>query len=585
MSITVNTYKNKTAMINAINAGSFSIGDIFQTIGYVNNWQGSATTIPSGGNTYELMDASPGTRPADDGGSVLHLTTSPTQYLKGLFPDGFVFAEQFGAVGFGGTTKAAANLTAINFAIAYVQNELYFGPGDFYVSGEVLVDRDGIALIGSGTGAHSNRNNVGTAISGTSADKAVIRIKNENCTVKDLLVKSESTRKSAAINTTAANYNCGIRIEADDGGVGSDVFCTLIDNVVVYEQPSDGIALISRCYRSRVTATSCEANGRHGFLVSNGSHTTPVRDPLILGAIIDFDHCLAVSNDGHGWKIGDKEDDYAFRINMINCEALNNGNDDSLLIDASDSFIHCDGYVMLNGAFKSRTEVPPGEQDPVPVNAGVALMGRGGTLIEPRILRTTAPVRVLENTSSGRVSEGWSVLDPHIRGSSSTSAETLSPYLVFVDNGVENVRVWGGDNTGPTTLVDATSRADVTGLDSYFKDKRILNSIVTTASGPLLTPFLKLNNKEIKSSPATVLFDASTEGKMWVVYGRHFGDPCLSSFSCEIVGGSTPVISNVINQAGAPVTYSVAVSGTDITLVTSGATRFSDIVVMEVVTE
>ncbi len=579
MPITVSTYKNVSNMLSDVNGGGYSVGAIFQTIGYDDHWQGDEDKIPSGGNMYELMDASPGTRPSDDGGSVLHLTTSPTQYLKGLFPDGFIFAEQFGALGFGGTTKAASNLTAINNAIKYVKNDLYFGPGDFYVSGEILVERDGIALLGSGAGAHSNRNNFGTAISGTSEIKSVIRIKKENCTLKDILIKSESDRKSASINTTNTNYNCGIRVEADDGVVGFDVFSTVIENVHVYEQPCDGIALISRCYRSRLTAVTCDLNGRHGYLVSNGSHTSPPRDSLIVGAIIDFEHCLAESNKGHGWKVGDKIDDYSFRINMINCESLNNGTEESLLLEDSDSFFNCDGYIMLNGAFKSRVEGDP----PVQVNAGATFMGRGGTLIEPRILRTTAPVRVMENTTSGRATEGWSILDPHIRGSVSSDDETLSSYLVFVDNGVENVRVWGGDNYGPPTLVDATSRTNVVGLDSYYKDKRILNTVVTTSTGPLLTPWLNLNNVAV-STTAVVLFDASTQGKMWVVYGRHIGVDCFSSFSCEIVGGTTPVISNVVNQAGAAVSYVLSVAGTDITLATSAGSRTTDIVVMEVVT-
>ena len=71
---------------------------------------------------------------------------------------------------------------------------------------------------------------------------------------------------------------------------------------------------------------------------------------------------------------------------------------------------------------------------------------------------------------------------------------------------------------------------------------------------------------------------------MWSISGRHTGDTCLSSFTCTVVGGAVPVVSNLVNQSGASVTYIVAVSGTDIVVTTSAGTRATDIFIKELVT-
>lgn len=97
-----------------------------------------------GSNTYQLLDAGDsGSRPAEDGGSVIHVGAAGL-YLKGLFLAG-VWIEQFGARPVSGVDNA----DAIEKAGAYrVCGELYAGFGEFELARTVFLPV-GIMLVGS----------------------------------------------------------------------------------------------------------------------------------------------------------------------------------------------------------------------------------------------------------------------------------------------------------------------------------------------------------------------------------------------------------------------------------------------------
>lgn len=92
------------------------IGDVVETISYPAGWAATANG-PIGGNAYEIVAAGTGTA---DGGAFIDLVGISGQ-AKGLFPNGLVNIDQFGARKGDVGTYASANYTAIQNAINYVR--------------------------------------------------------------------------------------------------------------------------------------------------------------------------------------------------------------------------------------------------------------------------------------------------------------------------------------------------------------------------------------------------------------------------------------------------------------------------------
>lgn len=745
-------------MLEEANAGNILVGDIVETIGYQKTWVSDPTVEPIGGNRYQLVDAgADNDRPAEDKGSVIYVTADNGRYLRGLFPTGTINVEQFGAVG-DGTTD---NHFAITKAIEYATNCLNFGVGDFVTSKEIVLgdpdlpDKPGLALVGCGAGSHQDGiENFATAITGTGTTGAVVRIMIENCSLKDMLIKSGGDRLTASRNMSYADYNCGVRVEGNDEAIPEgDVFGTVLENVHVYQQPNDGITLVGRCYRSRLTNVTCNRNNGHGFVTTSGAYIG--RDNTVLSAIIDFEGCTPFDNMGHGWKVGaftvaatDPNDppirDYAYRISLRNSEGRNNCGDENLLLDDADSFFNCDGLTVINGAFKGQ-RYNPDELDPPPANfAGVSLMGNGGTLMEVRILKTSTPVRVINDTPVvGRKTSGWSIVNPHIRDSATTS------YILYAESGIENIYVWAGDEIN-ADVTEATNTTNIAGLSSFFEgewiydstasfrkhvdfyDDALFNTNVTVQGSAVLDstlrvnddaefigklraedeavfigtlraeglaefvgtlradgssdfngvlvardvatfngtleavgnavfngtlrtedeaefngilraqdeavfngklraedeavfnstmrvegeadfndtlranaetflrtglrgdPVFRLNNLSVEKANQAVLFNGKADRKMWRVFGRHIGQDCKASFSCDIVSGDVgglndPIVSNLVQQSGATVAFALSVDNTtkdiliELTQSSSVASLTADIFVFEVV--
>ncbi|GAB5470469.1 MAG: hypothetical protein Kilf2KO_34990 [Rhodospirillales bacterium] len=550
------------------------VGDYFDQVSYY----GIANSTSSGSNRFILRQAaSPGARPPDDGGSIIHVAApNDTLYLEGLFPGGLIYAEQFGARGDGST----GNHTAITNALAFADSSLRFGEGDFVVEDEIEVNKEGFAVIGAGSGnPFASTIGNGTRLLGSKALDAVIRVTKESCSLIGFSVDvlAESARAQDHVpppgrNVTSANYNCGIRLEGADSQFEGVRRAQVID-VQVVNQPCDGIALFSRCYRSRFVSVSCIGNDGHGYVISDGRYIGRQNTQNIPG-IVDFDSCFSKSNNGHGWLIGDLTDDYAFRITIKNSEGLRNCGTTSILIDPAnpvDSFIHCDGFTLLNGAFKGTNK-----EGTAKANSGVALAGQGGVLLDPRILDTDEPVRLVTTT---RASYGWYLVNPHVREGATSS------YVAFVAPGVENVYVWDGDKDA----LNPTSRPDVANLDTTSANgERLLNQTIaatgtiTDANGLTLTSIAKVDNLTVDTT-AQDIFDAAEPGKKWRIDGRHIGTPCTAAFTAEVTGGTTPVVTNTVNQTGAAVDYVLTVSSTMIQLATAAGTRTTDLTVWEVV--
>jgi hypothetical protein len=489
-----------------------------------------------------------------------------------LVVDGvFIQSSALGVTGDDTTDSYLALLASKQAAITNQVSHINLPSGSILTSDEIKLDSEGLMLVGAGTGSKKDgTNRYKTRLVGTNTLRAVVRVMLESCGTKDLLVDSDATRAAAAMDLTAANFNCGIRIEAEDvAAPEGDVFNTNIINSHVVNQPNDGITVVGRCYNTNI---ECDAhdNAGHAINVTNGEYTG--RTNTAISGVINFNNSEWGGNGGHGIKCGANNDtDYTLRVVVNNCEGLNNLGDVALAEDLSDSFYHCDGLTVINGA--STGENKAGTPN---ANAGLALKGNGGTLLNHRILSTSEPIRIIKTGT--RATQGWNIIEPLIRG-------TLSGYIANVQAGAKNINIVSGDETG--ALTSATNITGITGLNVIFNDEKYSNADYSH-EGDLIVNGLnlkpeKLNNQNITTTPLVIL-DASIVGKMWKVSLRHAGDPCLSSCTFEVVGGSTPVVSNISNQTSATVTYLPTVNGTNIDLATDAGTRSSDIYITELVT-
>ena len=532
------------------------------------------------------------TRLSGDGGGAKWLfdgvtgeipSQSPAQLGDGLFNDAsgnqwdlvvaglFIQSSALGVVGDNTTDSYLALLASKEAAITNKVGFINLPSGDVLTSDEIKLDSEGLTLVGAGTGSlKDGTNRYKTRLVGTNTLRSVVRIMIESCGVKDLLVDADATRKAATMNLTAADFNCGIRVEADDvAAPEGDVFNTNVINSHIVNQPNDALTIVGRCYNTNI---ECDAhdNAGHGINITNGEYTG--RTNTAVPGVVNLNNSEWKDNDGHGLKVGANNDtDYGIRVVVNNCEGLNNLGNVALAEDLSDSFYHCDGLTIINGA--STGEDKAGTPN---ANAGVALKGNGGTLLNHRILSTSEPIRVIKTGT--RATQGWSIQEPLIRG-------TLSSYIVNLQSGVKNIDIVSGDETG--ALTSATNIKGITGLNIIFNDEKF-SSANYTHNGDLIVNGLnlkseKLDNQNITTTPLVIL-DASIVGKMWKVSLRHTSDPCLSSCTFEVVGGSVPVISNLVNQSGAGVTFTPTVNGTDVELVTSAGSRNVDIYIKEIVT-
>lgn len=551
------------------------------TVGTQSYYGGWAATLngPIGGARYVVVtkaehDIVRGTGTVDEIAD--HTLANTNVLLLELGP--IVFADQFGTVG----DDSTDNFTRLSALLALPGGRpIQLGIGTFRSSAELQVAIENTILLGAGEGSTSDGiQGFKTNIRGTSTTGAVIRVRIEGCRLSNFLISATTTRRDSARNFTAANYNCGLRIEGDDvAPPEGDVFATILSNMHVVDQPNDGINMVGRCFGSRIDNVICTNNDGHGLFIHDGAANG--RTNLALAGIVDINNCTWSKNSGHGIRCGSfNGTDRTLRITVKNSEGLNNCDDLSLLQDVADSFYNCDGLTIINGAASGVDK--SGTPNAV---AGYSLMGQGGVLIDPRMITTSEPIRIIKNAATG--TQGWNIINPHVRG-------TTASYIVHLDQingGVENVSIWAGDSVG--ALANATDTTNILGLDTYLYG-------VVSVSGP--TRFTNVNeqffgflrdgsnvNLQTTKSALTasttpaVVFDASTTGIMWEVSVRHSGDPCASSATFTLVGGTAPIISNIVNQAGAAVTYVPTINGTNVELAVSSGTRATNIVFREVV--
>ena len=437
-----------------------------------------------------------------------------------------VSVKDFGAKGDGSTDDT----TAIQSAITYAESNggtVWFPRGTYNTSSEIVLNKPGIILAGEGTGTTwDNSENAASTIQGTHTTGSVIRIKWESCGIKNLVIDANATRSAASRNTTAANYNAGIRVEADDvAAPEGDVFSTSLDHVYVKDQPNDGFLFIGRTYGSLVSDCYSYNNNGHGFCVDSGRRTS--RTNRASPGLITVIGGNAFKNQGHGMLLGNSTDAGAgelpsFRCVVINWESTSNEVSASLREDDFTVWSFGDNNSFINCAFSGKDS-----SDVVQNNSGLVIGGRDSNAERCRYLDCNVPARIRHisgSTTSGITLDRMSIRD------------SLVTYAVSSDSSVTHSRIDVMDSTSTTSLMNGTPKD---GEDTRYLFNRKVH-------GSLQYSDYKSADKITLADDAAASYEFSgtTYGIVLVNGSTDGAGPCIAAFRvgtspyCTILAGA-----------------------------------------------
>jgi hypothetical protein len=386
-------------------------------------------------------------------GNVTDVRVSAGSKLYQRINDGLynVKDPEYGAVGDGVADDTAAIQAAID-AAELTGGVVDLPRGVYKTSAELVVGAPGVKLVGQGIGTSwDGLQNAATRIVGTHTTGAVIRLKWESCSVEDILIDADATRKAAARNATSALYNAGLRVEADDvAAPEGDVFDTHLKNVYVRNQPNDGIIMVGRTYGSIVDNCFGIDNFGMGLCVDGGNRTG--RTNLAPPGLITFINGHHSGNRGNGIAIGNPADDgttllSSFRCVLINVETFNNECDPTLRHADYDTFIRGDNNRVINCAFSGNdSSGTPND------HGGLLLAGRMPVAENCRYLNVSRAARVENYTA---VTVGATFIGMSVRNPTFTEAVSIAGSC----RGGDRVARWRG-RTGLAGMAQgATDRA------------------------------------------------------------------------------------------------------------------------------
>lgn len=217
----------------------------------------------------------------------------------------------FGAVGDG----VADDLPAFQAAIASGAGRIIVPAGRYLLSGLVTLP-SGVKLIGDGP--------LHTKIFGDSLNTAVFHVTGYYSQITGMTIDSTANR------IANGNTKCsGILQEPEDAPGKECKFC-VYDDLLIQNQPRNGLSLVSGFMAVRITNSRITQNGGHGIWIENGHFTGRTYKSRAGG--VHVEDCLITDNAGH-WITGggpNQSQNWLYRINIRNVDAFRNALDASV---------------------------------------------------------------------------------------------------------------------------------------------------------------------------------------------------------------------------------------------------------------
>jgi hypothetical protein len=307
------------------------------------------------------------------------------------------------------------DITSIERVVSYLEandgGQLIFpAGGEYLVSREIVINIDGVHVIGAGSGDKLyTATGTASSIISSALTGAVIRFKKSGCSIKNIAIKATAARTAAARNTTNAAYNAGIRFEAEDTTEITDrVEGFNVENVKVTGQPNDGLIACANIFQSTITDSYFSQNEGTGVVFDSGNRTN--RTNKAGAGPVTLNNVVSNFNEGSGFVFGNPYDDPALivsslRIVCINCEALNNNctTTGDLTYEAAEWYIRGDHISTTECAATAKSRAGAANDHIAMITAG-----RTQTHIGFRALSCTRPVKVHAYTTetTGIIFEG-----------------------------------------------------------------------------------------------------------------------------------------------------------------------------------
>lgn len=161
----------------------------------------------------------------------------------------------FGAVGNGVADDTAAIQAAINASV-----DVYFPAGTYLTSSTLIVDTGNQSLIGDGGNVSK------TVILASHTSGPVLQVKQRSPRIVGIAFTSTATRY-AAVTTTGH----GILMGGDDAPSPVVISRQWLEDVYVFQQPTDGIHSRYGCELSEYHQVTVQDSKRHGYVFDDGT--------------------------------------------------------------------------------------------------------------------------------------------------------------------------------------------------------------------------------------------------------------------------------------------------------------------------
>lgn len=345
---------------------------------------------------------------------------------------GIVSVTDYGATGDGVTDDTLSIQAAVDSGAGTV----YFPAGTYLTSATITAPSNVFQKF-KGDGPDS------TIIKGSHTSGAVLRFRTFFQGAERMTIDATSERTAAALGT-----NYGILQEPLDSAGQACKFCSY-DHLIVRNQPSHGIALISDFMAATINACRIHDNAGHGIILDNGTETGRTNVNRVGGVTIK--DCVIQDNDGHAICAGadDATQNYCYRLVITNNDMFRNALAPGVRKTAHCAWIYSENVLANENAFSGSGAVGGGS----PTVAGLWIAGRVIRLIDNRYV--TVSGKAISVGSTAAVATRDVVIDG-VRVTGATSPASLDP-AIEVDSAAQGVRIRANSTDQVTTLVDTSS--------------------------------------------------------------------------------------------------------------------------------
>jgi len=471
--------------------------------------------------------------------------------------NGVINVKDFGAVGDDTTDDTSAIQSAINAATG--GGTIYFPQGRYLTSAELVVNKEGITILGDGCGDKLfSGQGIASRIRSSSPVGAVIRFKRINGRVAHINISSTSDRQNAARDNTNAGYNAGLRFEADDQtGSTFRVATSAINNVRVDAQPNDGIIFVGSCFQSSVVDTYVHNCNGSGIVVDSGWRTG--RTNIGAPGPVTFNNVVSHFNEGSGFVFGNPNDNPAtvvssLRIVAINCESLSNNvnTTNNITYENASWYIRGDHIHLIGCAATGKSRSNADNH-----HVGIACAGRSHQYDQFRFLSVTRPIKIVNY--SGVTNNGITFNKIAIRGMTETQVCDVSAPTT-------SLQINADDVIDMPSLSNLVTNRNIDALQLRRRTGEILN-VSSQALGFASTNNIALENDSV----ATLEFDGSGAfGLACISASALSAKPSIISFRvgtsayCETIAGSITSASGALTgTTGSSPAVTVSTSASD----------------------